>query len=87
MLDSRLNHGVAITGPNAEPIHSRTDIEPNPGSVVLTSGEWGTAWQRHFSDGLWHRSGSNPSRPKTWAWLCAQRNTVLVYDARERLGS
>ncbi len=28
--------------------------EPNPGSVVLTEGEFGTAWQRYFNDGLWH---------------------------------
>ena len=58
------------------------DREPNPGSVVLTSGEYGTAWQRYFSDGKWHRVGGG--RARRWAEMLAERNLVLVYDARER---
>ena len=58
--------------------------EPLPGSVVLTNGLHGTAWQRHFTDGLWHRTGSNPSRPKTWEWFLTQRNLVLIYNAEPR---
>lgn len=30
--------------------------EPPMGSVVLTESLTGTAWQRHYSDGLWHSS-------------------------------
>lgn len=56
--------------------------EPEPGSVVLTEGTHGTAWQRHFSDGKWHRAGS--SQRKNWHDLIQQRNVVLVYDAEER---
>lgn len=57
--------------------------EPLPGSVVLINGEYGTAWQRHFSDGLWHRTGGG--RAKTWAEMLWHRNLVLVYDAPERV--
>lgn len=56
--------------------------EPNCGSVVLTQGEFGTAWQRQFSTGLWHRAGGG--KPHDWAWMLTQRNLVLVYDAAER---
>lgn len=56
--------------------------EPLPGSVVLTEGQHGSAWQRFFSDGLWHpvRGGG----PRTWEHLLTKRNLVLVYDAPER---
>lgn len=57
--------------------------EPLPGSVVLDNGEWGTAWQRHFSDGLWH--STRCGKPKTWEqMLQLKRNMVLAYDADER---
>lgn len=56
--------------------------EPQPGSVVLTNGEWGTAFQRYFNDGLWHRVGGG--RGRTWEWMLTQRNVVLVYDAPTR---
>jgi hypothetical protein len=56
--------------------------EPFPGSVVLSSGEYGTAWQRYFSDGLWHRVGGG--RAKTWEDMLRKRNLVLVYDAPYR---
>lgn len=59
--------------------------EPLPGSVVLSDGEYGTAWQRYFSDDLWHRVGGG--RTKDWAELLTKRNLVLVYDAPEREGS
>lgn len=74
---------VPITDTYGNPVHSRTDIEPAHGSVVLTDGEFGTAWQRHFADGRWHPTRGGGS--KTWGQLCARRNLVLVYDARERL--
>lgn len=57
-------------------------IEPLPGSILLTEGRWGTAWQRFFSDGRWHpvRGGGSA----TWETLITRRNVVLVYDADER---
>lgn len=57
--------------------------EPYPSSVVLTQGQFGTAWQRYFSDGLWH-SVTRPGEPHDWQWMITQRNLVLVYDAPER---
>lgn len=58
-------------------------FEPLPGSVVLTEGRHGTAWQRHFSDGLWHRTGRGGT-PRTWESLIDKRNVILVYDAAAR---
>lgn len=57
-------------------------IEPLPGSVVLTEGKHGTAWQRFFSDGKWHPTRGGGSR--TWEQMLSKRNLVLVYDAPER---
>lgn len=60
------------------------DHEPEPGSVVLVNGEYGTAWQRYFDDGLWHsvRGG----RGRTWEEMLArQRNMFLAYDAPIRV--
>ncbi len=59
--------------------------EPLPGSIIMTEGAHGTAWQRWFGDGLWHRCGS--SQKKDWAYLLTKRNVVLVYDADERKAS
>lgn len=56
-------------------------VEPEPGSIVLTNGVHGTAWQRHFTTGKWH---STTGRASTWSELLAQRNVVLVYDAPVR---
>lgn len=56
--------------------------EPLPGSVVLTEGLHGTAWQRHFNDGLWH--SSRGGTPRHWASLISKRNLILVYDADKR---
>lgn len=56
--------------------------EPLSGSIVLTEGSHGTAWQRHFADGLWH--SSRGGAPKGWPDLLQKRNVVLVYDADER---
>lgn len=56
--------------------------EPECGSVVLTEGDHGTAWQRYYSDGLWHRMGGG--RARTWEWLLDQRRVRLVYDAPAR---
>lgn len=56
--------------------------QPLPGSVVLTHGMHGTAWQRFFSDGKWHPTRGGGSR--SWEQMLRQRNMVLVYDAPER---
>lgn len=42
------------------------EAEPLPGSVVMAEGISGTAFQRHFSDGLWH---STTGRVRTWQEL------------------
>lgn len=73
---------VPITDSVGKPVLHNAEVEPNPGSVVLTEGEFGTMWQRFFSDGLWHRVGHG--RPKTWADIIAKRNVVLVYEAEVR---
>lgn len=57
--------------------------EPLPGSIVLTEGEWGTAWQRLFSDGLWH--ACRGGRGKTWKQMSTMKNMLLVHDAGERV--
>lgn len=56
--------------------------QPHPGSIVLTDGEWGTAWQRHFSTGRWHPTRGGGS--KDWADLLQRRNLMLVYAAPPR---
>lgn len=56
--------------------------EPRPGSIVLVHGEFGTAWQRQFSTGLWTRAGGG--RARDWAWLMTQRNVLLAYAAPVR---
>lgn len=74
---------VYFTNHKGEVIVPEMDLrEPEKGSVVLTNGQWGTAWQRHFSDGLWHRSGGG--RGQRWENLLTQNNLVLVYDADRR---
>ena len=56
--------------------------QPHPGSIVMTDGAWGTAWQRHFSTGDWHPTRGGGSKP--WAYLLQRRNLVLVYAAPPR---
>lgn len=73
---------IPITDSIGKPVLHNDEAEPNPGSVVLTEGEFGTAWQRYFSDGKWHRVGGAATR--TWEQLCATRNLVLVYEAEVR---
>lgn len=58
--------------------------EPNPGSVVLTSGEFGTAWQRLFSNGRWSSTTPGGALSVTWQDLLTRRNLVLIYDAPVR---
>lgn len=57
--------------------------EPLPGSVALTQGLHGTAWQRFFSDGKWHSVGE-VEPPQDWESLLSRRNLVLIYDAERR---
>lgn len=60
-------------------------IQPEPGSIVLTEGDFGTAWQRQFDSGLWKRIGGGQARD--WKWLTTQRRLRLVYDAPPRTPS
>lgn len=57
--------------------------EPLPGSIVLTSGLHGTAWQRHHDDGMWHPA-SRGGRSRPWHYLLQRRLLTLVYAAEER---
>lgn len=73
---------IALTDARGQTRWPRDYPEPEPSSVVLTNGEFGTAYQRYFSDGKWHRVGGG--RPRDWEYLLGQRNLVLVYGAPER---
>ncbi len=68
-------HGNVITIPGR-------GKEPEPGSIVLTQGQFGTAWQRSFDDGMWHRVGGG--RPRDWAWMLQQNRVFLSYNAPKR---
>lgn len=76
-----MTHPIQITDEYGRFPNHAYDREPEPASVVLTQGEFGTAWQRHFNDGLWHSRGRPP---RTWDSLIRCRNVVLVYDAPVR---
>lgn len=79
---------IQVTDERGNPVLDGDDQhEPLPGSVVLTEGEFGTAWQRYFSDGMWHRVGGGSARGKGWPYFLTKRNVVLVYDAHERQGA
>lgn len=73
---------IRLTDGHGEFPNNHYQCQPNPGSVVLTEGEHGTAWQRFFSDGRWHPTRGGGSR--TWDQLLTKRNLVLVYDAPVR---
>jgi hypothetical protein len=74
---------ITMTDHRGEIIVPVMDLrEPEKGSVVLTDGRWGTAYQRHFADGLWYATTGAPGQ--TWEWLLTRRNLVLVYDAEVR---
>lgn len=64
---------------------SYNDFEPVHGSVIMTQGPSGTAWQRLFNDGLWH---STTGYTKTWAdiqRLAARHKmpAILLHDAED----
>lgn len=67
-------------------VESEDMEEPAKGSIILTNGMHGTAWQRLFADGLWHSTvpGAN-ALGRTWISLVAgSRSVILVYDAPVR---
>jgi hypothetical protein len=58
--------------------------EPPHGSVLLLHGHTGTAYQRHFSDGLWHAAGQRAGL--SWSTLHKQSGfsgVLVVYVAPE----
>ena len=64
-------------------LNAAADVsEPEPGSIILTEGVTGTAWQRFFVDGRWHPTRGGGS--KTWIELLCRRNVWLVYRADPR---
>jgi hypothetical protein len=85
-MPTRLTRLIQVTDDQgALVLDDETSYEPLPGSIIMTEGIHGTAWQRWFGDGLWHRTGS--SQKKDWDYLLTKRNLVLVYDADERKAS
>lgn len=85
MSQSTLNSGPSRSIPITDSrghVLCPSDPEPEPSSVVLTEGEFGTAWQRFFSDGKWHPVIGG--RGRDWRFLLSRRNVVLVYDAPVR---
>ena len=62
--------------------HTPEAKEPKKGSIVMTHGLEGTAWQRHHSDGLWHSSTGQVS---TWSELFLRhsgtRGVSLILDS------
>lgn len=76
---------LPLTDDRGRPLVPVEDLhaEPEPSSVVLTEGLHGTAWQRHFADGLWHNCAGSGVKRK-WDSLIKQRNLVLIYDAEPR---
>lgn len=75
---------IPLTDHAARALHPLDDLhEPEPGSIVMANGPWGTAWQLHFNDRTWHAVGRT-GRGRRWAEMLAFRNLVLVYDAPVR---
>lgn len=63
-------------------------VEPPRGSVVMTQGPTGTAWQRFYGDGRWH---STTGKSTTWDKLRladkpTSRTTLLYLPPKERPG-
>jgi len=54
--------------------------EPSRGSVVMTDGPTGTAWQRHHKDDGWH---STAGITQTWEYV-SEREPVLLFEAPTR---
>jgi len=73
---------IPLTDDRARPLTADSQWEPEPGSVVLINGQYGSAWQRQFDDGLWRCARGG--RPREWSYLLEKRNLVLVYDAAPR---
>jgi hypothetical protein len=85
-MPTRLTRLIRVTDDQgALVLDEQTSYEPLPGSIIMTEGVHGTAWQRWHCDGLWHRCGS--SQKKDWDYLLTKRNVVLVYDADQRQAS
>ena len=55
---------IPITDDRGRSLMGANEVEPEPGSVAMVNGEFGSAWQRQFDDGLWRcvRGG----RPRDW---------------------
>lgn len=74
---------TVLTGPRGTGLLPNVDhTEPVEGSIVLTEGLTGTAWQRHHSDGMWH--SSRGGRPRRWIELLTRPWLVVVFVAPSR---
>lgn len=70
---------IELVNTHGEVVDTRP--QPEPGSVLLTDGCFGVAWQRHFSDRRWH---SSTGAVRTYSSLMRHRNVLLVHDAGVR---
>jgi hypothetical protein len=50
--------------------------QPDCGSVVLAHGLTGTAYQRFYSDGIWH--GTN-GQERTWEQVLNLGTPIIIY--------
>jgi hypothetical protein len=74
---------VRVTPDSPVLVHKTPEgVEPARGSVVMTNGLSGTAWQRFFSDGLWH---SVTGQVKPWRHLFANSisGVAVILDVPE----
>ena len=69
---------MQITDEYGKP-YDRDFPEPPPGSVVMSSGLSGTAWQRRADDGLWYRMKNGGG--KTWDHILGLRLVYFVHAA------
>ena len=82
-MTTMMSRLIPLTDATGKLLVPGDEFEPTRGSIVLTNGQWGTAWQRFFDDGLWHSVGQG-REGVTWEHMLQCRNLVLVYEAAER---
>lgn len=83
MSNDQISRVIPITDYRGRPMLPEDQrFEPLPGSVIMTEGLHGTAWQRFFRDGMWYAMGR--AKPQAWEELILKRNVYLIYEARQR---
>lgn len=75
---------MGVAKPPLEPVIKPGEFwfegEPPHSAVILTESFTGTAWQRHFSDGLWHSTtGRVLPFEELGMWLGLPKFRVIIY--------